>query len=396
MVSPEMNAIDQGRQLRGKRHEKQFAPRFRCVRRFQPRFRKSRLLMSTSGRYDTKWCRHELPRMRTLAELKQHRQEVVEVNGKQLISRHEPIREESDMRNVEPHFVESSMASRAEGMEEVPPVPAEGGSVFQRARRMWAKTSEGVMRPLGAWWSATELGARYNSFQLSSPACTPRWKRMLDVTCLLVTSPCWLAAMLLVALWIKIVSPGPTFYRQERIGIHGRRFIILKFRSMRVNVETRCHEDHLTHLIKANCPMKKLDSAGDPRLIPGGRVLRALGLDELPQILNILCGEMSLVGPRPCTPHEFQQYKPWQHERVNALPGLTGFWQVRGKNKTTFSEMIEMDLYYVRNSSLQLDLQIILRTVPSVLSQLVDSWTSQSPRRGSLNRRIAMEQPAVE
>jgi lipopolysaccharide/colanic/teichoic acid biosynthesis glycosyltransferase len=119
--------------------------------------------------------------------------------------------------------------------------------------------------------------------------------------------------------------------------------------------------------------MTKLDAAGDPRIIPGGRILRAIGLDELPQLFNVFRGEMSLVGPRPCTPHEFQCYKPWQKERVNAAPGLTGYWQVNGKNKTTFTEMINMDIFYTKNMSLWLDLAIMLKTFPAIMAQVLES-----------------------
>jgi lipopolysaccharide/colanic/teichoic acid biosynthesis glycosyltransferase len=201
----------------------------------------------------------------------------------------------------------------------------------------------------------------------------PRWKRVLDVTFILLSLPLWLPIALLIALWIKVVSPGPIFFRQERIGFRGGRFMILKFRTMKVNVETRSHERHLEQLINANVPMTKLDCAGDPRIIAGGRILRSMGLDELPQLFNVFRGEMSLVGPRPCTPHEFSSYKLWQQARVNALPGLTGYWQVNGKNKTTFTEMIEMDIFYTRNLSLWLDLTIILRTVPTIVAQVLEA-----------------------
>jgi lipopolysaccharide/colanic/teichoic acid biosynthesis glycosyltransferase len=119
--------------------------------------------------------------------------------------------------------------------------------------------------------------------------------------------------------------------------------------------------------------MIKLDSTGDPRLILGGKFLRATGLDELPQIFNVLKGEMSLVGPRPCTVGEFERYAPEQRARVNALPGITGLWQVNGKNRTTFRQMIEMDIFYSRNISLSLDLKIILRTLPAIVGQFSDS-----------------------
>lgn len=212
----------------------------------------------------------------------------------------------------------------------------------------------------------------YGGMPVHSSTPFPTWKRTFDLLCVLITAPMWVPVMIVVSLWIWIVSPGPAFYRQERIGYRGKRFMILKFRSMKVNVATEIHEKHVAQLIQADCPMKKLDLSGDPRLIPGGRMLRALGLDELPQILNVVWGDMSLVGPRPCTPHEFSHYKPWQQERANVQPGLTGFWQVSGKNKTTFSEMIRMDLYYTTNMSLFMDLRIIFKTIPAIVDQAIE------------------------
>ena len=203
-------------------------------------------------------------------------------------------------------------------------------------------------------------------------AALPTWKRLIDLLVVVLLFPLWLPVMTLVALWVAITSPGPIFYRQPRIGFKGSRFMLIKFRTMKVNAETHVHEAYLEHLIVSDRPMIKLD-ATDPRLILGGRFLRAIGLDELPQIFNVLRGEMSLVGPRPCTVTEFERYAPEQRARVNALPGLTGLWQVNGKNKTTFREMIEMDIFYSRNISLSLDLKIILRTVPAIIGQLSDS-----------------------
>jgi len=142
---------------------------------------------------------------------------------------------------------------------------------------------------------------------------------------------------------------------------------------MRANAETHTHEHYFRELMEVDRPMTKLDAYGDPRLAPFGRFLRASGLDELPQIFNVLCGEMSLVGPRPCTPNEFAHYEPWQRERVNGLPGLTGHWQVNGKNKTTFNEMIMMDLFYLENMSLLLDLKIMLKTAAVIVGQLLES-----------------------
>jgi lipopolysaccharide/colanic/teichoic acid biosynthesis glycosyltransferase len=140
---------------------------------------------------------------------------------------------------------------------------------------------------------------------------------------------------------------------------------------MKVNVETALHEKHAAGFIEADIPMTKLDVLGDPRIIDGGRMLRTLGLDELPQLFNILRGEMSLVGPRPCLPFEWERLQVWQRERYNAAPGLTGYWQVNGKNETTFAEMIEMDIWYTKNLSLFLDIEIIFRTLPAILAEVL-------------------------
>jgi len=201
----------------------------------------------------------------------------------------------------------------------------------------------------------------------------PRWKRILDVTLVSLTLPCWLPLMILIMGAIRFNSRGPVFYRQERIGYRRRRFMMFKFRTMRVGAETKTHEEYYAYLMRADCPMAKLDAHGDSRLIACGRVLRATGLDELPQIFNVLRGEMSLVGPRPCLPSEFQRYEKWQRKRVNGLPGLTGYWQVNGKNGTTFSEMIAMDLFYLRNMSPWRDLVIIFKTVPALIGQALES-----------------------
>jgi lipopolysaccharide/colanic/teichoic acid biosynthesis glycosyltransferase len=206
----------------------------------------------------------------------------------------------------------------------------------------------------------------------------PTWKRVLDVTCILLTIPIWLPILLFVMAWIKLVSPGPIFYRQERVGYRRSRFMIFKFRTMHVNAETRSHEEYFAHLMRVDCPMMKLDALDDARLVRCGRFLRASGLDELPQIFNVLRGEMTLVGPRPCLPNEFERYQPSQQDRVNAPPGLTGYWQVNGKNKTSFSEMIAMDLFYSKNMSVWLDLQIILKTIPALVSETIESRAQRS------------------
>jgi lipopolysaccharide/colanic/teichoic acid biosynthesis glycosyltransferase len=212
----------------------------------------------------------------------------------------------------------------------------------------------------------------------------PRWKRVLDVTAIAVTAPGWVLLGLLVAAWIKLVSRGPVFFRQPRIGYLGRPFLCLKFRSMAQNADDSVHQAYLVRLISSDRPMTKLDAKGDSRLIPGGRLLRALGLDELPQLLNVLRGDMSLVGPRPCLPYEYEHYLPRHRRRCETVPGLTGLWQISGKNNTTFEEMIELDVAYVEKQSLLLDLKIILWTAPAIVQQVLER--PKAARRANLRR----------
>lgn len=198
----------------------------------------------------------------------------------------------------------------------------------------------------------------------------PIWKRCLDVLCVFLAFPIVMPLFLLISFWIKISSPGPVLFRQERVGYRGRNFVCLKFRSMKAGADNAVHKNYLKQLIHSETPMTKMDSKGDSRLIPLGSFLRSTGLDELPQILNVLRGEMSLVGPRPCIPYECEDYLPWQRERFDTLPGLTGLWQVNGKNKTTFNEMMNLDIAYARSKSLLLDIRIIFKTIPALILQV--------------------------
>jgi lipopolysaccharide/colanic/teichoic acid biosynthesis glycosyltransferase len=213
------------------------------------------------------------------------------------------------------------------------------------------------------------IGEGEDNQVIPSPT-TIGWKRVLDVFCILISLPFLLPLLGLIAVWIRLVSNGPALFRQERIGRDGRRFVLYKFRSMKMNSAVSCHEKHLRQLVESNSPMIKLDLLCDSRLIPFGCLLRASGLDELPQLLNVLRGEMSLVGPRPCLPSEYAFFSQSQRERFQALPGLTGNWQVNGKNRSTFSEMNVLDVDYVRNASLVLDLQIIMRTPRTLMHQI--------------------------
>jgi len=207
------------------------------------------------------------------------------------------------------------------------------------------------------------------------------WKRALDMLFILLALPFLIPLALLVVLLIRCGSRGPILFRQERVGHHGRRFTCLKFRTMFADADTATHQGHLLQLMNSNRPMAKMDSGGDPRIIPFGRLLRASGLDELPQLVNVLRGEMSLVGPRPCLPYEYDQYLPWQKERFETLPGLTGLWQVSGKNKTTFVEMVVLDIMYAKHKTLRWDLKIMLLTVPALIIQMREARRARTPSR---------------
>jgi lipopolysaccharide/colanic/teichoic acid biosynthesis glycosyltransferase len=203
--------------------------------------------------------------------------------------------------------------------------------------------------------------------------------------------PLLVPVMLLIAVFVRCVSAGPVLFRQERVGHGGGRFRCFKFRTMFVGNDAAVHKGHLAKLMGSNAPMVKMDVHGDPRIIPFGLPLRASGLDELPQIFNVLMGQMSLVGPRPCVPYEFEQYQPWQKERFNVLPGLTGLWQVSGKNNTTFEEMMRLDIHYARNRSPWLDLKIIAKTIPALVVQMLETRR----RKKALARAQAANAPNI-
>jgi exopolysaccharide biosynthesis polyprenyl glycosylphosphotransferase len=180
-----------------------------------------------------------------------------------------------------------------------------------------------------------------------------------------VLFPFWL----LLALLIKLDSKGPVFYTQERVGMDGRLFLLYKFRTMKAGADPQLHREYQRAFIagraEANLgneqkPTYKL--LADPRITRVGKVLRRTSLDEVPQLLNVLSGDMSLVGPRPPIPYEVEAYELWHRKRLDMKPGLTGLWQVSGRNRLPFEEMVRLDLFYIENWSLLLDLKIILRT----------------------------------
>lgn len=191
-------------------------------------------------------------------------------------------------------------------------------------------------------------------------------KRVIDLVgaalILLLSAPVWA----LISLAIKLDSPGPVLLRQTRLGYRGQPFTCFKFRSMHVNAE-----ELLDHVRPQNSDTErgKFKLRHDPRRTRVGRIIRRMSLDELPQFLNVISGDMSLVGPRPPLPTEYERYEDWEKARLEITPGITGLWQVRGRSDIDFDEMVLMDLYYIENWSLRLDVQIMLQTIPAVLSR---------------------------
>jgi exopolysaccharide biosynthesis polyprenyl glycosylphosphotransferase len=203
-------------------------------------------------------------------------------------------------------------------------------------------------------------------FALSLPVRStpgiPAWKRLSDITLTsALLAACW-PLLLIIAAAVRLSSPGPVFFVQTRIGLGGAPFRMIKFRSMYVDAERRRAEVAALSDREGIC----LKVRNDPRITPVGRFLRRASLDELPQLFNVLVGEMSLVGPRPALPEEVALYPTEAHRRHAVLPGITGLWQVSGRADIGFSEMIALDLDYVRRASLLLDLTIMLRTFRAV------------------------------
>lgn len=191
----------------------------------------------------------------------------------------------------------------------------------------------------------------------------PTWKRAMDVACSSTALLVGLPVLLLVALLIKMTSRGPIFYRQQRDGQAGRRFWIYKFRTMVVNADDL--KAQLRSINEQDGPAFKLKN--DPRVTPIGRFLRRTCLDEVPQLLNVLKGDMSLVGPRPMCSKEAKECSQWQRRRLDVTPGLTCLWQIRGGTKTTFADWMRMDLRYISSRSFARDVLLIALTIPAII-----------------------------
>ena len=213
----------------------------------------------------------------------------------------------------------------------------------------------------------------------------PTAKRCLDVILAGLALILLFPLILLIALLIKLDSPGPVFFTQERVGAKRqwlgrqaiwiiRNFTMYKFRSMVQNADSSIHEEYIRDFVEGRVSPSpenggKFKLTNDARVTRVGHFLRKFSLDELPQLLNVLKGDMSLVGPRPVPPYEVACYENEHHKRLAALPGITGFWQVKGRCQVSFEEMVRMDLEYIRKASMGFDLKILFLTVPAVLSR---------------------------
>ena len=198
-------------------------------------------------------------------------------------------------------------------------------------------------------------------------------KRSFDlfvaITLLIISAP----LLLVIAIGVKFTSSGPILFRQERIGKGGKPFTFVKFRSMTHNADNKIHRDYMQKLINGEVEESENDGSlykieNDPRITEFGHFLRRTSLDELPQLLNVVQGSMSLVGPRPPIAYEVNAYKSWHLHRLSVKPGITGLWQVSGRSSTTFDEMVKLDLEYIEKRSFYTDLKILFQTIPATLN----------------------------
>ena len=190
------------------------------------------------------------------------------------------------------------------------------------------------------------------------------YKNLIDYLFGAILFVLFIPVYLLIGLFIKIDSKGPVFYRQLRYTKNFKKFYIYKFRTMYVDADKRINE--LKALNETNGPIFKIKK--DPRVTGVGRFLRRFSIDEFPQVINVLKGELSLVGPRPPIPEEVDSYDGWHKKRLNVKQGITGLWQVSGRSDLSFEEMVRLDLYYIQNWSIGMDIKILIKTLPTVLS----------------------------
>jgi lipopolysaccharide/colanic/teichoic acid biosynthesis glycosyltransferase len=214
---------------------------------------------------------------------------------------------------------------------------------------------------------------------LSQVASEPRWlstlRRFVDLVFAVVLIALFAPILIAVAAAVRIDSHGPALFRQRRVGYREREFTLYKFRSMRIDADPRGHQEYVTALIRGESSPPNGGSetlykvAVDNRITPVGRWIRRWSLDELPQLFNVLLGDMTLVGPRPAIPYEVAEYPSWYLRRFSVKPGLTGLWQVSGRSERTYEEMVRLDIEYTERRSLGLDFSILLKTPWTVLSR---------------------------
>jgi lipopolysaccharide/colanic/teichoic acid biosynthesis glycosyltransferase len=248
-------------------------------------------------------------------------------------------------------------------------------------RRLGSTRRLRVRRPAGRTPAPQAWAPQASAPQASAPQASAapvgepradRLMRLIDVAVATVLLVVLAPPMLLIAALVRLTSSGPALFRQTRVGFGRQEFVMLKFRSMRVDCEDTVHRAFVSRMLSGEDPRQAgggtFKLAGDRRITPIGRFLRVTSLDELPQLVNVVRGDMALVGPRPALHWEVELYQPHHHERFNAMPGITGLWQVSGRSRLTMSEALELDVEYVRRRSVALDLWILLKTLPAVLA----------------------------
>ena len=247
-------------------------------------------------------------------------------------------------------------------------------------QKSWARGNQGeagkildLVRP-GQRDSAPLGESETVTLERSAEVAASRLKRLVDICGSAIGLALLAPWFLVIALLVKSDSPGPAFFVQTRIGRNGKPFRLYKFRSMREGNDSAIHRNYVSELIRGES--EKLRGQGgsfkierDPRVTKLGSTLRRTSLDELPQLINVLRGEMSLVGPRPPLQYEVDLYSPYHMRRLEATPGITGFWQVNGRTERNFSEMVDLDVYYIDNWSLWFDIKILFRTIFVVLNR---------------------------
>jgi exopolysaccharide biosynthesis polyprenyl glycosylphosphotransferase len=255
-------------------------------------------------------------------------------------------------------FVASSAMSTEEMDHVATAVRLEGVEVRVTATLPEVLSSRLSVQPLGGVTALSLRPVRLTGTQVLA-------KRVFDLAVSSVGLTILSPLLALMAVSVRLTSPGPVLYRQRRVGLRGRPFTMLKFRTMRQGSDAMVEDLRAAHGVE-NLMFKLRD---DPRVTPAGRILRRFSLDELPQLLNVIRGDMSLVGPRPPLPEEVTRYEDWQFDRLQVPPGITGLWQVSGRSDLTFDDCVRLDLFYIENWSLAYDLYILAKTLPVLVTQ---------------------------